>query len=180
MTIGVAFPEVLAAARTGAEWAWERLFGSIARTVRGYLAAQGAVDPDDLTGEVLLQVVRGLGRFEGDEAGFRSWVFLIAHHRVVDERRRRHRDATIAAGQPPPALAPGADEASLEALGEEWRERLAELSEDQRNVILLRVVAGLPADDVAQILGKRIGTIRVLQHRALGRLRSAITAGVTE
>ncbi len=180
VTIGVAFPEVLAAARVNAEWAWERLFQSIASGVRGYLAAQGAIDPDDLTGEVLLQLVRGLARFEGDEAGFRSWVFLIAHHRVIDERRRRQRDASFAADQAPLPAAPGADDVLLERLDDEWRDRLDRLSDDQRNVILLRVVAGLPAEDVAQILGKRIGTIRVLQHRALGRLRAGVTAGVTE
>ncbi|HEX4906933.1 MAG TPA: hypothetical protein VFU93_15885, partial [Acidimicrobiales bacterium] len=70
MNIGVGFPEVLAAARAGADWAWERLYESVAGSVRGYLAAHGAVDADELTGEVLLQLVRGLGRFEGDEAGF--------------------------------------------------------------------------------------------------------------
>lgn len=180
VTIGVAFPEVLAAARVNAEWAWERLFASIASGIRGYIAAQGAVDPDDLTGEVLLQLVRGLARFEGDEAGFRSWVFLIAHHRVIDERRRLQRDASLLADQPPPPVAPGADDVLSEGLGDEWRDRLDQLSDDQRNVVLLRVVAGLAAEDVARILGKRIGTIRVLQHRAIGRLRAGVTAGVTE
>jgi RNA polymerase sigma-70 factor (ECF subfamily) len=180
VTIGAGFPEVLAAARVGAAWAWERLFESVARGVRGYLAAQGAVDPDDLTGEVMLQLVRGLPTFEGDEAGFRSWVFLVAHHRVIDERRRRRRDADLASEQGPPDAAPGADAALLDDLDAEWRARLAQLSADQRHVILLRVVAGLPAEDVARILGKRVGTVRVLQHRALARLRAGVTAGVTE
>lgn len=180
MTIGAGFPEVLAAARAGAAWAWERLFESVTRGVRGYLAAQGAADPDDLTGEVMLQLVRGLPTFEGDEAGFRSWVFLVAHHRVIDDRRRRRRDDAFAAEQPPPATAPAADAVLLDDLGAEWRARLGQLSADQRNVILLRVVAGLPAEDVAGILGKRVGTVRVLQHRALARLRAGVTAGVTE
>lgn len=184
--IGPGFPEVLAAARAGGEWAWERLYGSIAGPVRGYLAAQGAADPDDLTGEVLLQLVRGLPTFEGDEAGFRSWVFVVAHHRLVDERRRHRRDATLAEQSPPPASADaraGADPERAALDGEaaaEWRQRLAGLSDDQRNVILLRVVADLPAEQVAVILGKRVGTIRVLQHRALARLRADLTAGVTK
>ena len=181
VTIGPCFPEVLTAARTGAEWAWERLYGSIAGGVRGYLAAQGAVDPDDLTGEVLLQLVRGLPRFEGDEAGFRSWVFLVAHHRLIDERRRHRREATLADKQQPAAPSAGADTATLDAETDaEWRQRLEGLSDDQRHVILLRVVADLPAEQVALILGKRVGTIRVLQHRALTRLRADLTAGVTQ
>ena len=181
VTMGPAFPEILAAARVGAEWAWERLYESIAGGVRGYLAAQGATDPDDLTGEVLLQLVRGLPRFEGDEAGFRSWVFLVAHHRLIDERRRRQRDAKLATKQLPTRPAPGADTAVLDIeVNAEWQQRLAELTDDQRHVILLRVVADLPADQVAHILGKRVGTVRVLQHRALARLRSDLTAGVTQ
>lgn len=181
VTIGAGFPEVLAAARCGAEWAWERLYESIAGGVRGYLAAQGAADPDDLTGEVLLQLVRGLPRFEGDEAAFRSWVFLVAHHRLIDERRRTRRDATLADKQQPAGPAPSADVGALDAETDaEWRQRLSGLSDDQRHVILLRVVAGLPAEQVALILGKRVGTVRVLQHRALARLRADLTAGVTQ
>lgn len=180
MAIGTAFPEVLAAAQAGAEWAWERLFASVAATVRGYLAAQGATDADDLTGEVMLQLVGGLGRFAGDEAGFRSWVFLVAHHRLIDERRRRGREATEARRRQPIPVAPGADTEAIDRLAHgAWGQRLARLSEDQRAVVLLRVVADLSADEVGQILGKRPGTVRILQHRALARLRADLVAGVT-
>lgn len=181
VTIGAAFPEILAAARVGAEWAWERLYESIAGGVRGYLAAQGAADPDDLTGEVMLQLVRGMPRFEGDEAGFRSWAFLVAHHRLIDERRRHQRDLALAARVEPTNPSPTAEAGALEAeANAEWRERLQGLSDDQRHVILLRVVAGLPAEQVARILGKRVGAVRVLQHRALARLRAELTEGVTQ
>ncbi len=180
MTIGAAFPEVMAAAQVGAEWAWERLFVSVAGGVRGYLAVQGATDADDLTGEVLLQLVRGLPRFSGDEAGFRSWVFLVAHHRLVDERRRLGREAALVTRRQPVAPAPGADVDAIDGLiGQEWRERLARLSDDQRDVVLLRVVADLPADEVARIMGRRPGAVRVLQHRALTRLRTNLATEVT-
>jgi RNA polymerase sigma factor (sigma-70 family) len=82
---------LLAAAQTGAEWAWDRIYRDLAPPVRGYLVAHGAVEPDDLLGEVWLQVARNIGTFAGDEAGFRSWVFMVAHHRLIDERRRRAR-----------------------------------------------------------------------------------------
>ncbi len=178
-TIGVAFPEVLIAAKAGADWAWERLYRSVAAGVRGYLAAQGAIDPDDLTGEVLLQLVRGLPRFEGGEAGFRSWVFLVAHHRLIDERRRQRRDASLG-GDDLAATAPGADTDSEHRLTEEdWRRRLRRLTDDQRDVILLRVVAELSADETGRILGKKPGAIRVIQHRALARLRTDLKMNVT-
>src|SRR3954471_20934012 len=82
------FDEVLAAARAGAEWAWERIYGELAPSVAGYLRAHGASEPEDVAGEVFLQVVRGLERFEGGEAAFRAWVFTIAHRRCVDDLRR--------------------------------------------------------------------------------------------
>jgi len=82
---------VLPAARAGAEWAWERIYRELAPTVTGYLRAHGAGEPEDLTGEVFLQVVRGLERFEGGERAFLAWVFTIAHRRVVDDLRRRAR-----------------------------------------------------------------------------------------
>jgi RNA polymerase sigma-70 factor (ECF subfamily) len=75
---------------------------------------------------------------------------------------------------------PAAD-AAIESVSDiDWRERLSALSEDQRHVILLRVVAGLPAEEVARIVGKRVGTVRVLQHRGLARLRADLVAGVTK
>lgn len=179
MSIGVGFPEVLAAARAGADWAWERLYESVAGSVRGYLAGHGAADADELTGEVLLQLVRGLPRFEGDEAGFRSWVFLVAHHRLIDERRRQRRDDTLAR-QPRTTTTPGADADSETRLAEEeWGPRLRRLTDDQRDVILLRVVADLSAEEVGRILGKKPGAVRVLQHRALARLRADLESAVT-
>ena len=82
---------LLAAAQSGAEWASDRISKELAPRVRGYLVSLGADDPDDLLGEVWLQVARNIGSFTGDEAGFRSWVFMIAHHRAIDEYRRRTR-----------------------------------------------------------------------------------------
>jgi RNA polymerase sigma-70 factor, ECF subfamily len=173
MAIGAEFPNVLAAARTGEEWAWERLFESVARPLCAYARAHRAADPDDLCGEVLLRVVRDLGRFAGDEAGFRSWTFTIAHHRLVDERRRQERAKSQRSTVT--AVGLGADELALENLEVAgWHHRLARLSPDQRDVLLLRVVAGLGTDEVARVLGKRAGHVRVLLHRACGALRDDI------
>ena len=82
------FESVLAAARTGSPRAHERIFRALAPVVHGYLRLQGATEPEDLTSEVFLAVLRNLGSFDGDEPGFRSWVFTIAHRRLLDERRR--------------------------------------------------------------------------------------------
>ena len=57
----------------------------------GYLRANGAPDPEDVLSEAFLQVARDIGGFEGDQESFRAWVFTIAHHRLIDARRRSAR-----------------------------------------------------------------------------------------
>lgn len=178
--IGGPFPEVLVAAQAGAEWAWGRLYASVAGGVRGYLAAQGAQDPDDLTGEVLLHLVRGIDRFIGDEAAFRSWVFMLAHHRVIDERRRtRRRDDAVRRLRLNVATEPVDGEVLDRLWPQEWADRLDRLSDDKRTVLLLRVVAGLSAEEVGRIIGKKPGAVRVMQHRALLRLQEICAEEVT-
>ncbi len=75
--------------------ALEDLFTTLAPIVAGYLRLQGSAEPDDLTSDVFLGAFRNLDTFRGDEAGFRSWLFTIAHRRLLDERRRLRR-------RPPP------------------------------------------------------------------------------
>ena len=82
------FDDVIAGARAGSPRAFERIFTTLAPVVTGYLRLQGAAEPEDLTSEVFVAVLRNVGSFDGDEAGFRSWVFTIAHRRLLDERRR--------------------------------------------------------------------------------------------
>src|SRR5688500_12096883 len=85
------FSSVLEAARANADWAWARIYDSLAPTILGYLRARGAPDADGVLGDVFLQLVRDIKRFEGDEAGFRSWVFVMVHHRLLDDLRKRSR-----------------------------------------------------------------------------------------
>ena len=77
---GEGFDATLAAARTGEGWAFERLFGWLGRPVAAYLRGAGTEDPDGSANDVFLRAFTTLGRFEGDEDRFRSWVFTIAHH----------------------------------------------------------------------------------------------------
>ena len=169
-----AFADVLAAARADAPWAFERLYTELAPAVAGYLRLRGAREPEDLTNEVMLGVFRGLDGFDGDAAGFRSWVFTIAHRRVIDERRRRAARPETDGHLDPEAVLSGGDveQEALAGLGEgEVRALLAELTDDQRDVLLLRIVADLSVDEVARITGKQPGAVKMLQRRGLAALR---------
>ena len=170
--LGEEFTSVLAGAQSGAEWAWRRLYESVAGQVIGYLRLRGAREPEDLLGEVFVQVARNLGTFEGDERGFRAWVFTVAHHRLVDERRyysRRPVGAIDAQEQP----GGNVEEEALRVIGDQGvRKMLALLSSDQRDVLLLRLLGGLSVAETADALGKKPGAIKALHHRGIKTLRS--------
>jgi RNA polymerase sigma factor (sigma-70 family) len=180
---GEVLEEVLVAARADAPWAFERLYSRFGPMVAGYLRMHGAADPEGLTNEVMLGVFRGLPSFEGDIAGFRSWLFTIAHRRLIDDRRRAsvrpqtdelHHDRHETTG----------GDVELEAESQLERDRvhalLEGLTHEQREVVLLRVVADLSIEEVARILGKRPGAVKMLQRRGLASLRRRLEAeGVT-
>lgn len=173
MALGPAFDDVLAAARTGAAWALQRLYEDLAGTVTGYLRLRGATDADDVTSEAFLSIFRSLHAFEGDEAAFRSWVFTIVHHRLIDERRRAdRRPRTESVDEVGETASGDVEREALDRLGGTWvQEVLGTLSAEQREVLLLRIVADLSVEDVADILGKRAGAVRALQYRGIRSLR---------
>ena len=173
---------MLTAAQHGAGWAFTRLYEWLAPSVAGYVRAQGAGDPEDLTSEVFLVAFPKIGSFSGDEAQFRSWVFTIAHRRVIDDRRARTRrprpqslDAEPHRPHPGPTAGLAEDEA-VEAMGtERIREVLDRLAPDQRDVIALRVIADLSVEQTAAALGKQPGAVKALQRRALATLRRQLS-----
>lgn len=179
--LGAGFNAVLTAAQQGAGWAHRQLFEAYAGNVTAYIATQGLSDPEGAANEVFLRLFTALPRFEGNEDRFRSWVFTIAHNLIIDERRRRSRrvderpagewDGWEAAA----SSATAADDLALERLGEERvRELLADLSPDQRDVLVMRVVGDLTAEQVAQSLDKTVGAVKQLQRRGLESLRRTI------
>lgn len=173
------FEALLAAARRGDDPAWARLYGQLAGPLLGYLRGQGANDPEDLVGEVFLDVVRGLPRFDGDEAGFRAWVFTIAHRRLTDQRRTRGRRRTdpvdtadLEAAMPAVSLEP-------DVIGRLTTEAvvtlLRTLTDDQREVLLLRLVGGLTTVEVAHLTGRDPEAVKGLAKRGLAQLRRRLT-----
>lgn len=175
--IGPAFDSVLAAAQHDAPWAYERLWRAYAAPVAAYLRLQGAFDPEDLTSEVFLGAFRDLARFGGTEDQFRGYLFTIAHRRLTDERRRARVRPQWADRRGDVAdLAGGDVEADVwRQLGEERVVTLCNrLVSAQRDVLLLRLVADLTVDRVAEALGKTEGAVKQLQRRGLAHLREIL------
>lgn len=183
MALGEGFDDVLAAAQAGAGWAFTRLYDDLADVVTGYLRLRGATEPDDVASETFLAVFRSLGTFEGGEEQFRSWVFTIAHRRLLDEQRhwsRRPSTTELDRDLDPPCVE-GPEGEVVGWLQAEWlREVLDDLSATQRDVVLLRVVAGLTIEETAQVIGKRPGAVKQLQRRGLLKLHEELSRrGVT-
>jgi RNA polymerase sigma factor (sigma-70 family) len=165
---------LVTAAKAGCAASFERIYRQLAGQVASYLRWHRASDPDGLTNDVFAQVHRNLAGFEGDEHGFRSWLFTIAHHRMIDDRRRASRQPQFQ-GDAGVDESLGCGDVEEDAFAAMARDRvldlLAVLSQDQREVVLLRIVADLSVEEVAGMLGKSEGAIKALQHRAIAALR---------
>ena len=177
MTLGPDFASILGGAKSGAEWAWAALYRDLVGPVTGYLAARGAQDPDDLASETFLQVARDIASFAGDESGFRSWLFTIAHHRLLDSKRaagRRPRPTALVEPLSEPEGGNAEDEALSRLATARVLSALERLTEDQRMVLSLRIIADLSLAETARVLGRRTGAVKALQHRALLALKREI------
>jgi RNA polymerase sigma-70 factor (ECF subfamily) len=169
--------DVLERARDGAQGALREIYETLSPKVLGYLRARGAEDPEGLTSEVFLQVFRRIAQVHGGVSGLRTFVFSVAHARLVDELRSRSRR---------PVSVPydaGEDErssrsAEAEALDNDAPHRvlhlLDRLNADQRAVLMLRVIGDLSIDETATALGKTPGAVKQLQRRGLLALRAVV------
>jgi RNA polymerase sigma-70 factor (ECF subfamily) len=182
--IGADFGAVLAAAQRGSEPAFSQLWRDGNPALLRYLRVIAAEAAEDIAAETWVHVVRGLAGFRGDEQAWRAWLFTTARRRAIDEGRRRSRRpeaplAEVGAGQLPATV--DAADLALERLATRSAVALvAALPPLQAEVILLRVVAGLDTEAVAQLVGRSPGAVRVAAHRGLRRLAEILARpGVT-
>lgn len=182
LSIDVDFSPMLASAQTGSGTAFEDLYRLLAPAVAGYFRVQGARDVEDLTSEVFLGVLRNIRTFSGSQEDFRTWVFSVAHRRLIDERRRIGRTPVVveADGDEPEGATSDAAEQALARMSSERVERLcAALAPAQRDVLLLRLLCDLTIEQVAVLLGKSVGSTKALQRRGLHALHRNLERGVS-
>lgn len=174
------FSELIAAARSGDDGAITSLFRAHHPTLLRVLRAEVGDAAEDVAQQTWVETIGALERFEGDERGFRALLFTIGRRRIADHRRlQRRRPATPTAPDQLPTVgdsqARGAGGADTAYESDEAVRRIAAvLTPAQAEVVLLRVVAGLSVDEVAAIVGRSPGAVRVQQHRALRRLADAL------
>lgn len=176
------FDELLARARDGDERAFEAIYREVQPRVSRFLQVHSPDHAEDAAADAWLEVARAIRRFEGDEVSFRAWVFTIARRKVIDAVRREARRPVVALPDDGTSQEPtGApDETADHALhAEETRQSIAlvrTLPPDQAEVVMLRVVGGLDNAEIAELVGKSSGAVRVLAHRGLKRLARTLQA----
>ncbi len=171
--------EDLAAARRGEAQAFRMIYESLAPSVLGYLSGRSVDDPEAITQDVFLALFRGLPSFGGGPVELRTLTFSIAHARVVDHIRRSVRSPETIQYDPAtdPRRSISAEAAALESLRHSGIVSvLNQLTDDQRDVLLLRIVADLSLEEVSRIMNRSLGATKQLQRRSLIALRSLVQA----
>jgi RNA polymerase sigma-70 factor, ECF subfamily len=183
---GVQLDDVLDRARSGDESAFSTIFRELQPKVLRYLQVQAPEYADDVSADTWLDVARALGGFHGDYSAFRSWVFAIARNRLVDEVRRNGRrplhlvespaDLETLAGLVGSTVPDAGSRAEAYEATQQAIAAIRRLPADQAEVVMLRVIVGLSAAEVALLIGKPVGSVRVLAHRGLRRLGRTLSA----
>lgn len=158
-------PFLIDAAKRGDEDAWRMLFEWLAPKLAGYAWSKGLPDPEDLVGDVFSVLAQRLASFDGDATRLRSFAFSIAHNRIADHYRRaaNHREVSVS----DPQLLGRSYDPMDEMTADLTMRRLADqLPADQRDVVLLYAFGRLRLTEIAEVLGKSPGSVRMLHHRA--------------
>jgi RNA polymerase sigma-70 factor (ECF subfamily) len=178
--LGSSFPELLAAAQGGDEQAFAVLWRDLQPALLRYFQVVAPQAAEDLAADTWVSIIRRLKQFRGDERAFRAWLFTVARHRAIDWRRQAARRPTNLVPVEQLAEHQAPDDPVAQVLGAHSTRAalalLAELPADQAEVVALRVLGGLEVAEVARILGKRPGAVRVLAHRGLRQLAKRVEA----
>lgn len=164
----------------------ERLLASIRPVVVRYCRARvgggerSVASADDVAQEVCLAVLKALPAYKDQGRPFLAFVYGIAAHKVADAHRAAARNRSESVPEVPdgPDIEIGPEQRALQGeLSERMGRLLQVLPDKQREILVLRVVAGLSAEETAEAVGSTPGAVRVAQHRALTRLRKALDEG---
>jgi RNA polymerase sigma-70 factor, ECF subfamily len=158
----------------GASWSWPDLFAQFAPAIHSFARSRGASSPDDIVQDVFATAVERFPRFSGDSSGLRSFLFTLAYRRVADEHRVRYRrqEQLVADHEPTAEVSAGVEDSITEMeSANEAMQALEILSERERRIIEMRIIEEASPAEVADALGLSNGNVRVIQARALLKIR---------
>ncbi len=167
-------------ARKGSPEAWEALYRRSFPRLLAYARRRLPSEEHarDAVSEAMVRAVSSLERFANEGAGFDAWLYGILRHVVLDTQRRLWRE--VPTETPAPNLAVAHDSTAADLVFDRddacrLRSAFVRLSALEQEILELRVVAGLSAEAVASVVGRRPGAVRMAQARALARLRKHLS-----
>jgi RNA polymerase sigma-70 factor, ECF subfamily len=171
---------LIARARAGDDDALAQLWRELNPLLLRYLRGRIGSSADDIAAQTWLDATRRLNEFQGGDDDFRRWLFTIARRRLIDELRRRERRPEVSSWMP--ASEPVHFDAEVDQLDDLGRalQLVRRLPDDQADAVLLRVVADLDVAEVAKVMGRPEGSVRVLVHRGLRKLQTILDEDVTD
>lgn len=179
-----AFHELVTSSMQGDQEAVATLFTwirpAIVRYCRSRIGRSGSAysSADDVAQEICMAVLGAISRYGDEPESFLPFVYGIAAHKVADHYRRAGRDRSDPAADVPDGIDLGASP-EQQIMAADLRERLerllATLAPRQREILVLRLIVGLSAQETATAVGLTPTAVRVTQHRALAKLRGALT-----
>ena len=172
------FAGVLAGAAAGDERSFDALYRDLHPALLRYLRSLHWELAEDSASEAWIEVARGVGAFVGPEKAFRSWVFSIARRKLIDRIRYETRRPGASFDDVPDAGPAVPDVAELVLERDATTHALAlirTLPRDQGEAVMLRVVVGMDHSEIAAVMGRTPGAVRVLVHRGLRRLERELT-----
>jgi len=157
------------AARTLFERYFDRIYNYV------YARLGRAEDAEDLAIDTMTRSLTRLDQFQDQGVAFSSWVYKIAHNATIDHYRRHGKVTLVSLEQATLPQSADPSELAMEQLSnEDLRVALRALTDEQQQVLILRFFQDLTAPQVAGIMGKSVGAVQALQHRALGSLERAL------
>jgi RNA polymerase sigma-70 factor (ECF subfamily) len=164
---------LLKLAQAGDSEAFARLYDECVERIYRYIYFRVTDEQtaEDLTSQVFFKAWENLERCKSTGAPFIAWLYTIARNAVIDHYRTRKNTVALEEASSLVSEGPAPDEeVEFHFETESLREALEELTPDQRQVVVLKFIAGMSTDEIADRLGKRAGAVRALQMRALQAL----------
>ena len=165
--------ELIRRAQEGDKQAIGELYRANVDVIYRYVWARVRDDSlaEDLTAQVFLKALEGLPTYQPSGKPFVAWLYRIAYARIVDHWRKLERRVEVPLEETLPAREPRPQE--LLEFEADWvmaMELLAQLTDDQQDVVILRFIGEMSLADIAQTVGKTVGATKALQYRALATL----------
>ncbi len=172
--------QLVTRAQTGDRDALEQLYLEHFDRIYSYLhlTVGNRHDAEDLTTQTFLKMLESIGRFRWGAAPFSAWLFRIAHNLAMDHFRARRRwQPEEEVPEPPGMVESSAEEEAMRALSSEsMLDLIEQLSDEQRQVLILKFVFDFSNEEAATVLDKTEGAVKSLQHRALASLQRHVTS----